>query len=117
MKLAIVFAFFSSTAFAGQNFEIQSDKGKKVTLSFNEENITTDTGEAVICSTPAAKVVEAKLWMNMGHHGHGSGPTTIAEGENGCYDITRIDFSMPGKWEIRVKFEDADKGVFNLEVK
>jgi hypothetical protein len=40
-----------------------------------------------------------KLWM--AEHGHGSRPVAVEKIETGKYRISKIFFSMPGKWQIR----------------
>ncbi|WP_413294373.1 FixH family protein [Bdellovibrio sp. HCB185ZH] len=44
------------------------------------------------------------LWMNMGHHGHGSSPVDIVENANGVYLVTNAWFVMPGQWNVRIDF-------------
>lgn len=40
-----------------------------------------------------------KLWM--AEHGHGSRPVVVEKLETGKYRISKVFFSMPGKWQIR----------------
>lgn len=40
-----------------------------------------------------------KLWM--AEHGHGSRPVVVEKIETGKYRISKVFFSMPGKWQIR----------------
>ncbi|MEK2690686.1 hypothetical protein [Bdellovibrio sp. GT3] len=47
---------------------------------------------------------KADLWMNMGHHGHGSSPVDIVENANGVYLVTNAWFVMRGKWDVRLDF-------------
>ncbi|UYL08511.1 FixH family protein [Bdellovibrio sp. SKB1291214] len=44
------------------------------------------------------------LWMQMGHHGHGSSPVEIIENANGVYLVTKAWFVMSGKWNVRIDF-------------
>jgi hypothetical protein len=44
------------------------------------------------------------LWMQMGHHGHGSSPVDIVENANGVYLVTNAWFVMAGKWNVRIDF-------------
>ncbi|WP_413578283.1 FixH family protein [Bdellovibrio sp. HCB290] len=47
---------------------------------------------------------KADLWMQMGHHGHGSSPVDIVENANGVYMVTNAWFVMRGKWDVRLDF-------------
>ncbi|WP_413587235.1 hypothetical protein [Bdellovibrio sp. HCB274] len=47
---------------------------------------------------------KADLWMQMGHHGHGSSPLDIVENANGVYLVTNAWFVMRGKWDVRLDF-------------
>lgn len=40
-----------------------------------------------------------KLWMP--EHGHGSRPVVVEKIETGKYRISKVFFSMPGKWQLR----------------
>ncbi len=41
--------------------------------------------------------------------GHGSSPTKIAKlSEPGHYQVSKLYFTMPGTWEVRVTFRPAD---------
>lgn len=40
-----------------------------------------------------------KLWM--AEHGHGSRPVFVEKIETGKYHVSKIFFSMPGKWQLR----------------
>lgn len=42
------------------------------------------------------------LWMNMGHHGHGSAPVTTHKVQEGVYRSDNVYFVMEGTWQIRV---------------
>lgn len=44
------------------------------------------------------------LWMQMGHHGHGSSPVDIVQNANGVYLVTNAWFVMRGKWDVRIDF-------------
>jgi hypothetical protein len=60
--------------------------------------------------------VTAKLWMPS--MGHGAGAVKVAgkkkedgSREPGQYRVTRVNFSMTGKWQVYVQLKDADKKV------
>ena len=50
-------------------------------------------------------LVKADLWMQMGHHGHGSSPLKITQIAPGHFDVTKAYFVMKGTWQIRVTYE------------
>lgn len=49
-------------------------------------------------------LVKADLWMQMGHHGHGSSPLKITQMAPGHFDVTKAYFVMKGTWQIRVTY-------------
>lgn len=49
-------------------------------------------------------LVKADLWMQMGHHGHGSSPLKITQIAPGHFDVTKAYFVMKGTWQIRVTY-------------
>lgn len=61
---------------------------------------STSTATVPVLVEPAQLKVD--LWMNMGHHGHGTSPVTIEKQEVGIFLISEAHFVMPGKWLIRV---------------
>lgn len=91
-----------------------SDKGKALTLTFSGDAVTETTEEATLCSEPRAALAEAKLWMP--DMGHGSSPTSLTRGDEGCTKVADINFLMPGAWQIKVRFADGDHGVFDVQV-
>lgn len=49
--------------------------------------------------------VSVKLWMQMGHHGHGSSPVTIKQQDDVHFEVTKAYFAMAGPWQIKVAFD------------
>ena len=93
----------------------RSTQQRDLTLEFASENVTRQTHTGILCTHPEATISTVKLWMPM--HGHGSTPTTLTPSQTaGCSDISRINFTMLGEWEIRVKFSDGDDATFDVEV-
>lgn len=76
--------------------------------------VSQEVGAARICGDDAQSITLAKLFMP--HHGHGSAPTELSRTSAGCLWVANVDFIMGGLWEIRIKFEDGDTGVFHVEV-
>lgn len=60
--------------------------------------------------------LKVDLWMNMGHHGHGSGPVKVVKQDQGTYFVSEAYFVMSGRWQIRL-FVNGEKGEFNVDVK
>lgn len=74
----------------------------------------TSTAAAPSLVDPAQLKVD--LWMNMGHHGHGTSPVTIEKQEVGTFLISEAYFVMPGKWLIRV-WINGEKSEMTVVVK
>ncbi|KHD89656.1 MAG: serine protease spb1 [Bdellovibrio sp. ArHS] len=60
--------------------------------------------------------LKVDLWMNMGHHGHGSGPVKVVKQDQGTYYVSEAYFVMAGRWQIRL-FVNGEKAEFNVDVK
>ena len=58
------------------------------------------------------------LWMPS--MGHGSSPVTLERIDTGTYRASRVFFSMPGEWELRVQVKNGtdvkDQAVINLKI-
>ncbi|WP_374030443.1 serine protease spb1 [Bdellovibrio bacteriovorus] len=74
----------------------------------------TSTASAPALVDPAQLKVD--LWMNMGHHGHGTSPVKIEKQEVGTFLISEAYFVMPGKWLIRV-WINGEKSEMTVVVK
>ncbi len=99
---------------AGLTLATKSVTGREMTLSFFQEEVTSSVTSATLCSQPPAEISQAKLWMP--DMGHGSSPTTLIPQNSQCTRVERLDFLMPGLWELRVTLLDGDSGVFSFDV-
>lgn len=70
-------------------------------------------GEHVMVDPQNLKI---DLWMNMGHHGHGSSPVKIVKQDRGVYYVSEVYFVMPGRWSIRF-FGNGEKTELPVDVK
>jgi len=63
-----------------------------------------------------AQPLEVVLWMPS--MGHGSSPVELEKIDSGTYRASRVFFSMPGEWEIRIEVKNgaalADQAVLNI---
>ena len=98
----------------GVTLTASSAAGRELTLSFFQDVVTTSVKSAVVCSEPAAPIALAKLWMP--DMGHGSSPTSLVRQEGPCTQVDRLNFLMPGVWELRITLDDGDVGVFTFNV-
>lgn len=55
------------------------------------------------------------LWMNMGHHGHGSSPVKIVKQDVGVYFVSEAYFVMSGRWDVRL-FANGEQAAFSVDV-
>lgn len=123
MKIAsalLLSAISFGTAHASSDVEVVSDQGKSLSVSYfdmggtPQETLTMDIVSAEICGDKTEDISEVELWMP--HHGHGSSPTTLSEGEDNCIIVDDIEFTMPGHWELSISYSDEDKAVFNAMI-
>jgi hypothetical protein len=108
------FAHTSLSATRGLLLSAESGAGRQMTLSFAEDEVTAAVQTAVLCAEPAAAITTAKLWMP--DMGHGSSPTALVRQDDACTRVERLNFLMPGLWELRVGFADGDAGTFSFSV-
>lgn len=62
--------------------------------------------------------IRAILWMDMGHHSHGSKPTTTTLFPlSGFVFVDQVYFVMKGKWQIKIQVDrlGEDKSVVETE--
>lgn len=115
LKTLIMFAFGSITSVANAaNFETTTRSGLAFSLETNDEVVTTKTSEFDLCGDNVADVTKVKLWMP--GHNHGSTPVQLGEVSEGCRTLTRVNFSMPGDWEVRFELNSGDGGAFAVPV-
>jgi hypothetical protein len=53
--------------------------------------------------------VAVKLWMDMGHHSHGSSPVSLTEKSQTHYLVEDAYFPMSGPWQVKVSFQYEGK--------
>ena len=104
---------FSATASAA-TFTTTTRGGKVFTMEAPGERVTGDTAEFTLCGESVDSVKRVKLWMP--EHGHGSTPVQLGATEDGCRIAKKVNFSMPGSWEVRVELTDGDAGAFLVDV-
>jgi nitrogen fixation protein FixH len=56
--------------------------------------------------------VQVKLWMP--GMNHGSSPVTVEKISHGVYRATRVNFIMPGEWEIRIQILNEGRVIDEL---
>lgn len=92
----------------------RSTDGKVAYIALMSDKITTETAMAAVCTNGSASLSSAKLFMVK--HGHGSSPTSLESLSDGCVQVNDIEFTMPGEWEIRLRFTDKDTATFTVNV-
>lgn len=119
MKSALLVSFlalvnFSSSAFAAKAGEISTNLCNETATVCAHLEYTTDINSSdegkfiVVLQTPQQQAVQnfkLDLWMQMGHHGHGSSPVEIADLGQNQFSITNAWFIMPGQWNVRIDFD------------
>jgi hypothetical protein len=95
-------------------FEAKTLGGFAFTLETTDERVTGKTSEFDLCGENVSGVRKVKLWMP--GHNHGSTPVQVGDVSEGCRKLTRVNFSMPGKWEVRLELEGGDYGAFEVPV-
>lgn len=89
----------------------QSDDEAQFLVKFYQHSSA--HGEHVMVDPVELKV---DLWMNMGHHGHGSSPVKVVKQSTGVYFVSEAYFVMPGRWTVRF-FTNNEQAEFPVQVK
>lgn len=110
---SLCFIFFACPAFAAE-YTMETAGGKQFRLESSEPRITTRTDQLLLCGPAIDAVTFVKLWMP--NHGHGSTPVQLSEAGGQCRALTRVNFTMPGTWDVVVKLKGQDSGVFSVPV-
>ncbi len=105
---------FSSSAFAAKAGESSTNLCNEAATVCAHLDYTTDINSSdegkfiVVLQTPQQQAVQnfkLDLWMQMGHHGHGSSPVEISDLGQNQFSITNAWFVMPGQWNVRIDFD------------
>lgn len=105
---------FSSSAFAAKAGEVSTNLCNETSTVCAHLQYTTDINASaegrflVVLQTPEQQAVQnfkLDLWMQMGHHGHGSSPVEISDLGHNQFAITNAWFVMPGQWMVRIDFD------------
>ena len=111
--LAVVGLLTATGAFAA-TFSMTSRAGRTFTLETDQDRVTEATESFSLCGEGADAVKKVKLWMP--EHGHGSSAVTLGAVQDGCRELTAVNFTMTGSWEVRVELTDGDSGKFDVDV-
>lgn len=98
--MALLLLLCSTTAFA----KVCSTK-TEVCVDYKSDTAFTTKQEGRFGLELNAELVKIDLWMQMGHHGHGSAPLKVTPVSPKAYDITNAHFVMRGAWQIRVTYK------------
>ena len=63
----------------------------------------------------APKIENFKMDLWMPDHKHGTSPVTVTPKGKNKFEITKAEFSMPGKWHARLTF-DSNKKPHAIEI-
>ena len=111
--LSVLGLVASTSAFA-VTFSMTSRGGKAFTLEAEQEVVTEATEMFSLCGDGVDAVKKVKLWMP--EHGHGSSAVKVGAVQDGCRQLTAVNFTMTGSWEVRVELTDGDSGKFDVDV-
>lgn len=92
----------------------KSEAGVSISVAIKSPKLTTDVAQAVVCMNGLEPLVEFKLFMV--EHGHGSSPTAVSALADGCFQVDDIEFTMPGKWQLRMTIGEEDSATLNVNV-
>lgn len=93
--------------------------GKQVLVGKNSMKLFIGNGRT---KAPVAEKLDIEVVPWMPAHEHGTTEPPVIRGlGKGYYSVERVNFSMPGLWEIYVRINKGKKGedtaVFNINVK
>lgn len=70
--------------------------------------------KASLCSSQTIQISSVKLWMP--DMGHGSSPTALEFADDQCIKVSKVNFMMPGMWEVQVIYKDGSIARSTIEV-
>ncbi|MCX6124750.1 MAG: hypothetical protein NTV34_08375 [Proteobacteria bacterium] len=106
--------FFAMNSFAAE-VTSRSRDGRILTLTIGGDSITQNTSSGTLCANSPVSFQKVKLWMP--EHGHGSSPTSLTTISDVCATVDKINFSMPGIWELKIAMADGDLAVISAEIR
>jgi hypothetical protein len=107
-------ALLISSVCVAASFDMKTVDGLDFTLETIDNIVTVKTTEFELCGENVGLLAKVKLWMP--DHNHGSTPVMIGELSDGCRKLTRVNFTMPGDWDVRVQLSNGDTGAFKVPV-
>jgi hypothetical protein len=114
MQWVITGSWMLAGAALASSYMMTTEAGRVFTMDVGTERVTGATKEVTICGDRIESIKRVKLWMP--EHGHGSTPTQIGPVNEGCRVISKVNFTMPGEWDVRVELVDGDSGAFMVDV-
>ena len=114
LKALAVAGLVTATGVFAATFSMTSRAGRTFTLETAQDRVTEATESFSLCGDGVADVKKVKLWMP--EHGHGSSAVTVGAVQDGCRELSAINFTMTGSWEVRVELTDGDSGKFDVDV-
>jgi len=111
--ILIALTLLSSLALAADKHDGVCSEATKVCAVYHTDAPFTTSGESrfslflTASDQTEVTLVKADLWMQMGHHGHGSAPLKITPLAAGEFDVTNAYFVMKGTWQIRVTYQQG----------
>jgi hypothetical protein len=112
--MAVMGAMLLAGAAQASSYTMTTQAGLVFTMDVGTERVTGETKEVTICGDRIESVKRVKLWMP--EHGHGSTPTQVGPVNDGCRLVSKVNFTMPGEWDVRVELLDGDAGAFMVDV-
>ena len=103
-----------STPLRAAQFTMTTEQGHSFSLESSAARLTTNTNWLLLCGPQIQAVSFVKLWMP--DHGHGSTPVQLSTVDGQCRAMSRVNFTMPGTWEVIVDLGNVDKGRFSIPV-
>jgi hypothetical protein len=107
---------FKSLPLMAQLFPLQNASRLSTENSFKLKFWSRRNGDAKGPYLEPGSTVDVRLWMRMASGDHGSLPVSVSSsvdsrGEviEGVYDITKVRFTMKGKWEIQIRLKTNDR--------
>ena len=113
-------SFVSFNALAHGSFSSNSTSAQGYGITFSvplEAPVAGLTMGGLVCTKSHKAIAEANLWMDHADgKGHGGPKVTLRPISNQCAQINSINFPHAGKWQVQLKFEGGDTGVFEFDV-
>lgn len=89
-------------------------RGRALKFTTTDAVLTGRTLTGLLCASEAVTFQKVRLWMP--DHGHGTTPTRLETANENCVNVNKLNFVMPGRWQLFIEITDGDTATLDVSV-